>query len=52
VACADSTCVEAAALVDAVMLRTTRRPDAILLVARDEWSAFIAAVKRGEFDSL
>ncbi|MFI6762544.1 DUF397 domain-containing protein [Micromonospora sp. NPDC050417] len=49
-----ASCVEAGPLADGsgrVAVRHSRRPDAATIVyTRDEWDAFVAGVKDGEFD--
>jgi hypothetical protein len=35
---------------DVVYLRSSRRPKTVLPVDRDEWEAFLAAARTGEFD--
>ncbi|GGM67390.1 hypothetical protein GCM10010106_11690 [Thermopolyspora flexuosa] len=47
-------CVEAGPLADGsgrVAVRHSRRPDGpVIVYSREEWQAFIAGVKEGEFD--
>ena len=51
--CANSECVEAARQEDGhILLRDSKNPDMILSYSHDEWDAFLAGVKAGEFDSL
>ena len=51
--CANNQCVEAAADGAWVYLRDSKTPDgAVLRVTRDEFAAFTAGVKGGDFDSL
>lgn len=51
--CESGACVEAAAVDDAVMIRSTAHPDdPPLTMSRDEWGEFIAGVKDGLFDGL
>lgn len=50
--CESSGCVEVAEAVGGVELRSSRRPDMILLVDTDEWVEFVAAVKAGDFDEV
>jgi hypothetical protein len=46
-------CVEVAAAGDGVAVRDSKNSHAApLIYTRDEWSAFLFAVKRGEFDHL
>jgi hypothetical protein len=35
-----------------VLMRTTAAPDAVIRLARDEWSAFLVSAKEGHFDHL
>jgi hypothetical protein len=49
--CASGTCVEVAHVVDGVLLRDGKNPDTPpLSFTADEWAAFVAGVKQGEFD--
>lgn len=50
--CGSSTCVEVAALApDAIGVRDSKQRDSpVLNFTRDEWTAFVAGVKNGEFD--
>lgn len=50
--CESSGCVEVAEVVAGVELRSSRRPDVTVLVDRDEWVEFVAAVKAGDFDEV
>lgn len=53
--CDSSACVEVrASLVfeDTVVLRSSAHPQSVLPVSRGEWAAFVAGVKRGEFDNI
>jgi Domain of unknown function (DUF397) len=44
-------CVEVAELPGATAVRDSKDPEGpVLVYARNEWSAFIAGVKNGEFD--
>jgi hypothetical protein len=51
---ATSQCVEAAALGGGrIAVRDSKDPDGpVLVFTPEEWSAFLAGVKGGEFDSL
>lgn len=50
--CADQTCVEVAAAEDGhILIRDGKHPDGpVLGFTPMEWAAFLAGVKRGEFD--
>jgi hypothetical protein len=49
--CANSGCVEIALIRDEVGVRDSKRATSpVLTYTRDEWRAFIAGVKAGEFD--
>ena len=49
--CESSTCVEAAAVGDDIVVRDSKTPDGpILRFNRAEWDAFVAGVRCGEFD--
>ena len=48
-ACNDGTCVEVAAINDSVLVQHSGRVGT-LVFSREEWAAFIAGVKEGEFD--
>ncbi len=49
--CADGACAEAAKDgPDSVLLRSTLRPGAVLSFTNDEWSAFLASVRDGDYD--
>jgi len=51
--CDGGACVEAAALDEAVLLRSSLSPDgATLTLSRDEWHEFIVAAKAGHFDAV
>lgn len=54
VRCESGNCVQASApVVDGpVFLRSSLAPDDMLSVTRDEWDAFVLAVKAGEFDAV
>lgn len=50
-ACTTNSCVEVAFVVGAIGIRDSKRSDSpVLSFTRDEWSAFVAGVKAGEFD--
>ncbi len=48
----NATCVEVADIGNAIVLRSSNHTDHIALIDRDEFAAFIDAVKAGEFDQL
>jgi hypothetical protein len=49
--CGNSSCVEVAMRGDEIALRDSKLPDSpVLTYTRDEWRAFVAGVKDGEFD--
>jgi Domain of unknown function (DUF397) len=51
--CDGGACVEAAALDETVLLRSSRNPDdTTLALSRDEWDAFLVAAKAGHFDAV
>jgi hypothetical protein len=44
-------CVEVASAGDSIGLRDSKRPhEAVLILSKDSWSAFVAGVRDGEFD--
>jgi hypothetical protein len=48
--CASATCVEVAKLDDRYLIRDSKNPDVSpLSFTTDEWSAFVAGVRAGEF---
>ena len=51
-ACVSSGCVQAAATADGVALRDSKSPDRQVEVSRQDWAAFVAGVKAGDFDAL
>jgi Domain of unknown function (DUF397) len=49
--CSGGSCVEAARFAGRVLVRDAKNPDqAPLSFREDEWTAFVAGVKKGEFD--
>lgn len=53
--CDTSACVEVrASLVfeDTVVLRSSVHPQSVVAVSREEWAAFVAGVKAGDFDNI
>jgi len=51
-ACANSECVEVAALAGEVAVRGSRSPDVVLTFAKAEWRAFLRGAKAGDFDDV
>lgn len=50
-ACESSSCVEVAHVGRVVLLRNSQQPDGpVVTFDRGEWAAFVAGVRRGEFD--
>jgi hypothetical protein len=48
--CGNSACVEVAKVGDEFLVRDSKYPDGLVLTfTRDEWAAFVAGVKAGEF---
>jgi len=48
--CTSGTCIEVAKVADRVLIQDSKSPDAgALSFTRQEWEAFIQAVKRDEF---
>lgn len=53
VRCDTGTCVEASAVgEETVAIRSNLAPQDVLRVTREEWVAFLLAVKSGEFDAV
>ena len=50
--CGIGTCAEAAVGGEMVLMRQSEHPDTVVSFASEEWRAFIAGVKAGEFDLL
>ena len=50
--CEGGACVEVAVAGEEVLMRTTASPGAVIRLARDEWTAFLASAKEGHFDHL
>jgi hypothetical protein len=47
----DTNCLEVAVVDGGVLLRDTKNPDSLTLaIPADQWRAFVAGVKDGEFD--
>jgi hypothetical protein len=51
-ACANSECVEVAALAGGVAVRGSQIPDVVLTFTKAEWGAFLRGVKAGDFDDV
>jgi hypothetical protein len=51
-ACANSECVEVAALAGEVAMRCSRSPDVVLTFTSAEWGEFLRGAKAGDFDDL
>lgn len=50
--CGSATCVEVDTDTEQVSVRDSKNPDQPpLAFTREEWAAFVAGVKRGEFDA-
>lgn len=50
--CDSSACVEAQPVPGGVLLRSSLMPEAVVDVTREEWAAFVAGVKAGDFDNI
>jgi uncharacterized protein DUF397 len=51
--CDGGSCVEVGSREESVLIRKSADPEGnIVTVNRDEWRAFVAGVKDGDFDSL
>lgn len=49
--CDSSACVQVAPASDEIALRDSKNPDGpILRFSRDEWTAFVAGARAGDFD--
>jgi hypothetical protein len=48
--CGSSACVEVAQADGEVLVRDSKDPAAALRFTADEWAAFVAGVRAGEFD--
>ena len=48
--CEAGACVEVLEQYGSVLVRSSKRPDELVVFDSDEWGSFVAAVKRGEFD--
>jgi Domain of unknown function (DUF397) len=51
-ACANTECVEVAALAGQVAVRSSQSPDVVLTFTRAEWREFLRGVKAGDFDDV
>jgi hypothetical protein len=50
--CEGGGCIEAAAVGEVVMMRSTVDPGSVLHMSREEWQKFLAEAKGGLFDDL
>jgi hypothetical protein len=51
--CDTGQCVEAASVGDSIAVRDSKDPDGPMLrFSRDEWNAFVASVRSGDFDFI
>jgi hypothetical protein len=50
--CANTECVEVAALAGEVAVRNSRSPDVVLTFTKTEWRDFLRGAKAGEFDDV
>lgn len=51
--CESGACVQIGTLGESILIRSTIDPDGHwVALSRDEWQAFVAGVKGGDFDSL
>lgn len=51
--CTGSSCVEVSRHPDGVAVRDSKDPErGYLVYSREEWAAFVAAIKAGEFDDV
>ena len=51
--CDSGACVQIGTLGESILIRSTIDPDGHwVTLSRDEWQAFVAGVKGGDFDSL
>jgi hypothetical protein len=51
-ACANTECVEVAALAGEVAVRSSRSPDVVVSFTQAEWRVFLRGVKAGDFDEV
>lgn len=49
-ACDTNHCAEVRHLGDRVQVRSTLRPDVVVVLDLDEWRALVEGVRRGDFD--
>lgn len=49
-ACGIGACVQVAAQKDEVIVRHSKNHNVVLSFSKEEWSAFVDGVKKGEFD--
>jgi len=50
--CSDAACVEVRRMEVGVQIRVSAEPIYVLRAKSEEWAAFVAAVKAGEFDEV
>lgn len=50
--CDGGACIEAAAVGEDIMMRSTADPDSVLHMSREEWQKFLAGARSGLFDDL
>lgn len=50
--CEGHGCVEATAVGGGVRLRSSLRPDAVVVLDAGEWAVFMAGVRAGDFDQI
>jgi Domain of unknown function (DUF397) len=50
--CANTECVEVAALAGEVAVRSSQSPDVVLTFTKPEWREFLDGVKAGDFDDV
>ena len=50
--CESGACIEMAPLNEAIIVRSSANPDAVLVMSHDEWQVFRADVKAGLFDEV
>jgi hypothetical protein len=52
ISCEGGACPEVAASDEAVMVRSSKSPDTVVQMSRDEWRQFLVSAKAGLLDSL
>jgi len=48
--CEASACIEVLEQYGSIVVRSSKRPEEMVVFDSDEWGTFIKAVKQGEFD--